>query len=184
MNWVEEARTTAAPSVVPMPSPAGSSAPLAADGPRVCFAQPTPVNTPVASYVELLPLCGRATRKQLGDGVTTEKDLVTCPDCQAKLQAREQTPSLPSRGASAPQGAAADSAAPPPLIPTALLDALDSAALIERIAELTGEIEALKVLLKAARAREKAREKARLEAREETPDDAGASAMTPDLRAG
>lgn len=138
------------------PEAAAITAQVAAQGvepPRVCLARTERVDNPVASYTTQVPSCGRATRAHI-DAVTRDADLVTCPECQ-KLAG------VPPTGAESAPAARPTSAAL--LQPEsgggakALLESLDSGALAGRLADAEGEVRALKILLRAARAREKAK---------------------------
>ncbi len=128
--------------------------PPAVLAPRVCFAAMKQVNNPVCSFNAMEPLCGRATRKDV-DAVTQDKELVTCDGCKAVLS---NTPPGQEPQAVAPQASAALVTIPAqqPGLPE-MIAAMDVPRIEAMIADLNGELAALKVLLKAAKARDKAR---------------------------
>ncbi len=123
--------------------------PGADEPPRVCFGQVTSVANPVQTRNEIRIACGRTLRRQ--DCTTTDRDLVTCPQCRdvlAGLQAvgATPTPAPPSTRAVPVVGAGGY---------RSLLDAMNVEQLEAKKADLEGELAAVGVLLDAARARQK-----------------------------
>jgi hypothetical protein len=151
----------------PVPPPANGSAPAAGAGtglrapaaggvkhppaepPRVCWGRIEAVNSPVSNYTAPAPACGKTQRTNL-DAVTFDRELVTCRDCLAALAAGPGGggPGLP-QPAPPPPGAAGKAAW------RQALEGLDEGTLRARLAELEGEIEAVKVFLRAAQARDR-----------------------------
>lgn len=162
MSWVDELKNGTVEGTtnhVPLPQ-----APLPR---RICFAKRNDVSNPGISFTSLDPLCGQPSRQTTGDGVTFEKDLVTCPKCLASLQGQvsfeEVMPDergIVSGLVEAPRprdlGDPVPAAFPLPQggIAAFLDNLLDVPALTKKLADLEGEAAAVRVLLQAARARE------------------------------
>jgi hypothetical protein len=136
------------PSGMP-PSPAAP--------PRVCWQALRQENSPVCAFSTPVPLCGKAERKGV-DALTADRGLVSCEECKALLAA-----AAPGKEPLAPVDVALAGSAPPAVGRNSaggfaqVMDALDVVKLEARLKELKGEQEALKVLLKAGKARDRAR---------------------------
>jgi len=174
MSWVEElarqngtkAAASAAnvevpspPPVPPLPTPPPVAAPR-----RVCLGRRQDVSNPGISFTALEPVCGQPLRHLLGDQITFEKELVSCPRC---LEAALAAPALAAATNVAPAAATSVDLPQPGPRPAGtvfpvpdgnvkdFLDSLlDVPALEGKLVELEGEAEAVRVLLQAALARE------------------------------
>lgn len=148
----------------PIPAPfVHNGIPLAvpAGQPRTCFAFLRVIETPVCSMKVEEPLCGQATRDRI-DSLTREEGAVTCQVCLDKLANRDNPV---SEEADRPATQEAMIVASTAMAPNrkhsnlrSLLESLDSSQLRSRLAELEGEREAVKILLKVAQSRERARD--------------------------
>lgn len=134
--------------------------------PRICFAFLRVVETPVCSMKVEEPLCGQATRDRI-DSLTREEGAVTCLVCLDKLANRDKPMSERMDKPVTQETIAAASTATQDIVSSPVkrygnlrgfLESLDSEQLRFRLAELEGEREAVKILLKVAQAREKARD--------------------------
>lgn len=148
----------------PIPAPfVHNGIPLAvpAGQPRTCFAFLRVVETPVCSMKVEEPLCGQATRDRI-DSLTREEGAVTCQVCLDKLANRgKAVPEEMDEPATQESIIVASTAVVQNRKHSdlrSLLESLDSGQLRSRLAELEGEREAVKILLKVAQAREKARD--------------------------
>ena len=192
-SWVRELAAGRTPPELlngdgtPKTKPPASSANLPAP-PRVCFGSRKEVNNPGAQFSTFDPVCGWPLRDGVGDKITVDKDLVTCPLCKMLLEDAkalteqghgEPLPELEESRAGdlnpalalapgAEQGMGTPLSPAPALDPeaalTALMDVvLDVAFLEKKLRSLKGEIAAIEVLLKAARARAVNQAPARIE---------------------
>lgn len=116
--------------------------------PRVCFGQVRSVSNPVQTHNEVQIACGRTPRRQ--DAMTTDQDLVTCPQCKDVLaglaHVRVAQPLVAPPPAGVPVGVGSY---------RQLLDSMNQEQLEGKVADLEGELAAVRVLLEAAQARAK-----------------------------
>lgn len=135
---------------VPVEPPPSRNGGASADRVRVCFAQVQPVTTPLQTYHARKALCGKTPRR--GDGLTQEKDLVTCPACQEQL-GEEGTPRAGvSRG---PHAVATPVSSPSATSYRQLLESLSVEHLEAKHQDLQEELSAVELLLTIVRAQPK-----------------------------
>ena len=131
---------------------------VTADPPRVCLLVMTSVNNPVCTLNQAHAACGKTPRDKV-DTLTPDRKDVTCPACRKAIEetpAGEEVkvrtpeaggaPGLVTRTPAGAQPPAGDSLA-------GLVGRLDVGEIEGRLKAIKGEEAALKVLLKAARAR-------------------------------
>lgn len=160
-----EAKNGQMPAGFVPPTP---NAPNAVQGKRICLARHVTVSNPGVSYQSAEPACGQPLREGVGDQLTFEHELVSCPLCKQlledakRLQGQQQTTEESTRAVQhAPTGPAVEpegaSSRPPVRRPSEAKGALDELLDLDMLeawkAELEGELEAVKVFLDAARAR-------------------------------